>query len=113
MKEELKNSLVDADRIPFAMAVDIAEIQIDGGKVFSGRLGVVQGFRTYGFFVVNPDSGTAYVVMVDAGNGAVLYVSNKISVDDLQFMSIPFGSAGVRLDNSWPMKPRCGGPVVN
>lgn len=112
MKEEL-SFIKDTVKIPFAMAVDIAEMQIDGGKVLSGRLGVVQGFLTYGFFVVIPDSATAYIVLVDAYNGSVLYVSDKVSVGDLQFMSLPFGPAGANLGHGWPMKPRCSGPVVN
>jgi hypothetical protein len=70
VKENLKTSFVDA--------AGIAEKQVEGGKIVGGHLRVVQGYLAYTFFVVNPDTETAKTVIVDAGNGSVLNVSEDI-----------------------------------
>ena len=41
-------------------------------------MGVTQGYLTYTYFVVDPNKQTAYRVIIDAGNGKVLYTSQGL-----------------------------------
>jgi hypothetical protein len=45
--------------------------------VLGGHIGVAQGYLVYTFFVVNPENQTRYKVIVDPGNGHVLYTSQS------------------------------------
>jgi uncharacterized membrane protein YkoI len=62
-------------RVPFVTAAETAQGQVDGGTVFGGHLGVVQGYLVYMFFVANTANQTGHMIIVDAGNGEVLYAS--------------------------------------
>jgi uncharacterized membrane protein YkoI len=64
--------------IDFTGAANIAQGQVDGGTVVGGKLGVMQGYLVYTFNVANYDSGTSRIVIVDAGNGDVLYTSDEM-----------------------------------
>jgi hypothetical protein len=44
----------------------------------SGRLGVVQGYLVYIFKLANFDAETSHIVIIDAGNGAVLHISGDM-----------------------------------
>lgn len=61
--------------VQFVTAAETAQGQVDGGIVFGGHLGVVQGYLTYTFFVANVGNQTGHLIIVDAGNGEVLYSS--------------------------------------
>ena len=58
----------------FADAENVALSKIPNGSVINGKLGVVQGSLVYQFTIVD-DKNLAYQVIVDAGNGNVLYTS--------------------------------------
>jgi uncharacterized membrane protein YkoI len=62
-------------RVEFVAAAETAQGQVDGGRVLGGHLGVVQGYLVYTFFVANMGNQTGHLVIVDAGNGDVLYTS--------------------------------------
>lgn len=66
--------------VPFSTAINTAQGQVEDGTVIGGRLGVVQGFLVYTFKVANYDAGTYRVVIVDAGNGSVLYTSEDLTL---------------------------------
>ncbi len=61
--------------VSFVTAAEAAEGQVSDGRVFGGHLGVVQGYLVYKFFVANTGNQTGHMVIVDAGNGNVLYTS--------------------------------------
>lgn len=63
-------------QVSFNTAAQTALGQVDNGTVISGRLSAVQGYLSYVFKVANFDAGTYKVVIVDAGNGDVLYTSD-------------------------------------
>jgi uncharacterized membrane protein YkoI len=65
----------DQVKVSFSDAAKTAEEHVDGGKVMGGHIGIVQGYLVYSFMVANPDNQTCYMVIVDAGNGSVLYKS--------------------------------------
>lgn len=75
VNEAIQNFLTDNVKTGFADASTTAAAQVTNGKVVAGRLGVVQGFLVYTFKVVNSQDQTGYLVIVDAGNGTVLYKS--------------------------------------
>ncbi len=71
--------------IPFLTAVKSAQNAILNGKIIGGHIGITQGFLTYNFAVSNPTNNTISKVIVDAGNGKVLYTSSGISINSTQF----------------------------
>ena len=81
--EQLKNLFKQGTKIPFTTATETAQKQVANGTVFGGHLGVTQGYLTYTFFIVDPTSETGHKVVVDAGNGKVLYTSEGFSIASL------------------------------
>jgi uncharacterized membrane protein YkoI len=78
--QELKNFFKENTKIPFTTAAETALNQIPNGKVLGGHLAVTQGYLTYTFFVVDPTNETVHKVIVDTGNGKVLYTSEGFSI---------------------------------
>jgi hypothetical protein len=75
VKDEIKNFFVENARIPFIAGAQTAQDQIANGTVLGGHVGVTQGYLTYTYYVINPTNNTAHKVIVDTGNGQVLYTS--------------------------------------
>ena len=88
MKDNLK--------ISFPQASDIAAKQTANGTIVGGHLGVVQGYLVYSFFVLNPQNQTGHLIIIDAGNGKVLYTSQGVSGGSFgqSPVSGPFGTFG-------------------
>ncbi|SRR5579875_3502235 len=78
----VKNSV----KVSFTDAANTALKQVNGGTLTGGHLTVVQGYLVYTFSVANYNAGTQKIVIVDAGNGSVLYTS--------QDMPLYFGGLG-------------------
>lgn len=67
---------VDKNRtVSFSEASSTVEKEVTNGAVVGGHIGIEQGFLVYRFFVLDTESETSYFVLVDAGNGKVLYKS--------------------------------------
>jgi uncharacterized membrane protein YkoI len=81
---EVASFLNENAKVSFVQAAEAAQGQEDDGKVIGGHIGVVQGYLVYTFFVANTGNQTGQLVVVDAGNGDVLYASE----------AQPFGSFG-------------------
>lgn len=99
--QQIKNFFKEGMKIPFTTATETAQKQITNGTVLGGHLGVTQGYLTYTYFVVNPINGTGHKVIVDAGNGKVLYTSEGIPIGSFghlghpgKLMFGPFGHGG-------------------
>jgi hypothetical protein len=73
--ETAKNFIKDNLKIPFQQASEIAAKQISNGTIIGGHLGIVQGYLVYTFFAVNSQNHTGHMIIIDAGNGKVLYTS--------------------------------------
>jgi hypothetical protein len=73
--EGIKNFFTENAKTPFITGAQTAQNQIANGTILGGHIGVTQGYLTYTFFVVNPANDTAHIVIIDAGNGQVLYTS--------------------------------------
>ena len=71
--------------VPFITAAQSAQSAIANGKIIRGYIGIIQGFLTYKFAISNPANNTISHVIVDAGNGKVLYTSPGIPLNSTQF----------------------------
>ncbi len=78
VRNAAKAFLRDNVKVPFSTALDTAQKAVSNGTVVGGQLTVAQGYLVYAFKVVNFDAGTSKIVIVDAGNGSVLYTSNDM-----------------------------------
>ncbi|MDQ5842069.1 MAG: hypothetical protein M3286_01120 [Thermoproteota archaeon] len=76
--EQSNQFIQDNVRVPFATALQTAQTEVGNGTAISGNLGVAQGYLVYIFKVANFDAQTSRTVIVDAGNGAVLYTSRDM-----------------------------------
>jgi hypothetical protein len=78
--EQIKNIFKESTKIPFTTGAQTAQKQIANGTVLGGHLGVTQGYLTYTYFVVDAAKETGHKIIVDAGNGKVLYKSEGQSM---------------------------------
>jgi uncharacterized membrane protein YkoI len=69
----LQQMLLSSVQTKFTDAANTAEGAVTNGKVIGGNLAVIQGSVVYNFKVF--DGTNIYSVIVDAGNGKVLYTS--------------------------------------
>jgi|SRR5438093_4515550 len=99
--EQIKNLFKENMKVSFTTAAETALKQIPNGTVLGGHLSVAQGYLTYTYFVVDPAKETGHKVIVDAGNGKVLYTSEGIPIGSFghlghpgKLMFGPFGHGG-------------------
>jgi uncharacterized membrane protein YkoI len=78
--ENIKNVFKESTKISLTAASETAQKQIPNSTILGGHLGVTQGYLTYTYFVVDPNKQTAYRVIIDAGNGKVLYTSQGLPI---------------------------------
>jgi uncharacterized membrane protein YkoI len=91
IQQQSNQFLQDNLQVPFATALETAQAEVGNGTAISGRLGVVQGYLVYIFKVANFDAETSRIVIVDAGNSAVLYTSGDMP---LHFGGLGCGGGG-------------------
>jgi uncharacterized membrane protein YkoI len=92
VREGIRNFFTENAKTPFITAAQTAQNQIANGTVLGGHIGVTQGYLTYTYLVANPTNDTAHMVIVDAGNGHVLYTSEGKQMGSWgQPMFGPFG----------------------
>ena len=75
------NDYSNFDTIALSVAIAVSENSIENGKAMWGKLDVVQGFLVYKIGVLANDD-LYHKVLVDAGNGDSLYVSDGVSKDN-------------------------------
>ena len=73
--KQTSNFISENVKVPFAAAAQTAQGQEADGTLLGGHLGVVQGYLVYTFLVANIGNQTGHLIVVDAGNGDVLYTS--------------------------------------
>ncbi len=76
--QTMKDYITKNRTVSFSEASSIAEKDIPNGSVIGGHMTIEQGFLVYRFFVMDTESETSYFVLVDAGDGKVLYKSEGI-----------------------------------
>ena len=85
LKNSTNNISIGNVSVPFLTAAQAAQNAISNGKIINGHIGITQGYLTYGFLMSNPTNNTLSKVIVDAGNGKVLYTSPGMSIKLTQF----------------------------
>lgn len=104
IQQQANQFIQDNVQVPFATALESAQAEVGNGTAISGRLGVVQGYLVYIFKIANFDAETSRIVIVDAGNGTVLYTSGDML---LHFGGLGCGDSGYGgghhkgFDNHW------------
>jgi hypothetical protein len=78
VQQQTNRFIQDNLRVPFATALETAQAEVENGTAISGRIGVVQGYLVYIFKVANFDAETSRIIIVDVGNGGVLYTSEDM-----------------------------------
>jgi len=76
----IEKIIKDNVKVSFTDAASAAQKEVSGGAIVGGHLDVVQGSLVYTFKVVDPANNTGHFVIVDAGNGHVLYTSQGHSL---------------------------------
>jgi uncharacterized membrane protein YkoI len=66
-------------KVSFTAASETEQMQISNDTILGGHLGVTQGYLTYTYFVVDPNKQTGYRVIIDGGNGKVLYLTRSFT----------------------------------
>jgi uncharacterized membrane protein YkoI len=103
VQQQTNQFLRDNLRVPFATALETAQAEVQNGTAISGRVGVVQGYLVYIFKVANFDAETSRIVIVDAGNGSVLYTSQDMPLHNGGLWGYGCGGGhkgfGMHLDN--------------
>ena len=96
LANEASNFINENVKVSFVAAAQTAQGQVTNGTVLGGHLGVVQGYLVYTFFVSDLGNQTGHLVIVDAGNGNVLYTSEGQSFGSfgLPMMFGPWGGHG-------------------
>jgi hypothetical protein len=78
---ETSDDYSDDAQIALSVAMAVAENSVENGKAMWGKLDVTQGFLVYKIGVLANDD-VFHKVVVDAGNGESLYVSDGVSKDN-------------------------------
>lgn len=91
--ETMKTFIKEHRTISLSVAASTAESQVTNGAAIGGHVGIVQGYLVYNFFVVDTENETGYNIVVDAGDGKVLYKSDGMDLKDMgkSFGFGPFG----------------------
>jgi uncharacterized membrane protein YkoI len=84
-REAMRDYLDENVQVTFAEAVETAQGEVEDGTIVAGHLGVVQGYVVYRFFIVDAESDTGYMTIIDAGNGEVLYTSEGKEMSGMGF----------------------------
>ncbi len=77
---ETSNFINENVNVSFVEAAQTAQGQIANGRMFGGHLGLVQEYLVYRFFVADTSNQRIHLVVVDAGNGDVLFTSQGRSI---------------------------------
>jgi hypothetical protein len=85
LKNNTNNISIGNSTVPFLTAAQAAQSATSNGKILNGHIGITQGYLTYNFAISNPTNNTLSKVIVDAGNGKVLYKSPGMSINSTQF----------------------------
>ena len=78
VQQQTNQFIQDNLRVTFATALETAQTQVQNGTAISGNVAVLQGYLVYIFKMANFGSETSRIVIVDAGNGSVLYTSGDM-----------------------------------
>ncbi len=70
----IQQQILSSATTKFSDAANTAASAVSSGVVLGGKLGIMQGYLVYNFVVLD-GNGQVHYVVVDAGNGKVLFTS--------------------------------------
>lgn len=94
VRDQARDFINENVKVSFVDAATTAQAQVEGGKVLGGHIGVVQGYLVYNFIATDVSGETVYKVIVDVGNGEVLYKSDGSAFGSMMFGHRGFGPGG-------------------
>src|SRR5215218_7268217 len=107
LANEASNFINENVKVSFVAAAQTAQGQVTNGTMLGGHIGIVQGYPVYTFFTADAANQTGHLVIVDAGNGNVLYTSEGQSFGSFghPMMFGPWGGHGGFGEWHGPGKP--------
>ena len=81
IKDGINSFLTKNISVPFTTAAQMAQKEITNGTIINGKMDITQGYVTYNFGILNSSNGMLYKVIIDPGNGSVLYKSQGMSIE--------------------------------
>lgn len=75
-------------KVSFMDAAKTVENSIGNGIVVNGRFSVMQGYLVYVFDVINPVDNTRQRMIVDVGNGSILYSSEPTTFRSSRYSNL-------------------------
>jgi len=81
IKDGINSFLTKNISVPFTTAAQTAQKEITNGTIINGKMDITQGYVTYNFGILNSSNGMLYKVIIDPGNGSVLYKSQGMSIE--------------------------------
>lgn len=91
VKQTMKDYISKNTITSFSDAASIAQKEVTNGSVVSGHIGINQGFLVYTFCVMDTQNEKSYMVLVDVGNGKVLYKSEAMDFNGMGGFGHGFG----------------------
>ncbi|GBC73545.1 hypothetical protein HRbin04_00948 [archaeon HR04] len=82
-------------KVTFESASKVVEASRAGTILTDGRFTVMQGYLVYVFRVIDRANGELYTMVIDAGNGSVLYTSEPVT-----FRSTRYADANIAVSMS-------------
>ena len=77
---EYSTDYTDVAKVTLSSAMSVSENSIENGKAMWGKLDVVQGYLVYWIGILSDDD-VFHKIIVDAGTGDILYISDGVSKD--------------------------------
>ena len=91
--QNFTNGTISKAKVSISSAAEIAQKQVPNGVVTGGRLTEAQGFLVYAFNVSDVSNQTSSLVLVDPGNGNVLYTGSLPQAGS-DGLGCPHGASG-------------------
>ena len=96
LAEAVNNFIQENRNVAFSEAAITAENKLGDYTIVKGKFGKIQGYLVYTFFGIDNEEQAKYMI-VDAGNGKVLYESDPISMEKFSKFIPADVSAGIDL----------------
>ncbi len=88
LAKAIEDFIKENRKVSFMDAAKSVEDSVGNGIVVKGRFSVVQGYLAYVFDVIDPVDNTRQRMIVDVGNGSILYSSDPIAFKSSKYSNL-------------------------
>lgn len=88
LAKAIEDFIKENRNVSFMDAAKSVEDSVGNGIVVNGRFSVVQGYLAYVFDVIDPVDNTRQRMIVDVGNGSILYSSDPIAFKSSKYSNL-------------------------